>query len=360
MTIGGRRMIAAILSATLLATSPLPAVAAPARTAPAPAPMPPPPLVVQASAPAPAPALVETEKQRKAREKAEAKARKQAERAERRRQQEAERARHPKSRTGKKLAHCAIGAAVGVLGALLLGGRQGRSAGGIVVGAVVGCAAGWALGEALKGDDPEKLDAVINQDVAFRDGETRSWQAPNSGQTITIQQADAGYKPVEADFILAPGVAAPQPGVLIQGRALRSTTKLRMRSSPSMASDDNIIGSFDPNEIVQVFAETPDGQWALIGENNMLIGYASMRFLSPSLEIPPQMPIRYAVLKRAPPPRARAGRAAATRTPAPVVAQAPQTVRIAASSRCKTFTASAGANSQSQRRCAQPNANAWA
>lgn len=308
----------------------------------------------QAAHPLPVAAQVapaaESPQQRKAREKAEAKARKKAEK-------ERQRALHPnRGKKRKKIIGCVAGAALGIVAGMLLSNRRNRGEA-VVAGAIGGCAAGWALGGALKGDDKDRLDQFVNEDVALREGEpVRTWVAPNSGATITIQQADAGYKPIEAVFSIAPGVQFPQPGVLVEGRAMRATTGLRLRGGPSTTSP--IVGSFAPNEIVQVIAQTSDQQWALIGENNVVVGYASKTFLSPSLAIPSQAPIRFATMKRTPPPATRRGRGAA----APVVLASgpPQTFRVQASTRCKSMIASHGSNRSTQQKCAQPNATGWA
>lgn len=359
MGTGARRGLAGILSVSLLATSPGIALAAPTSRAP-----PPPAAAPVAPAAAQVPqqaqpavqtaAANETPKQRKAREKAERKARKAAERAR-------ERELNPnrgKKKT-KRILGCVAGAAIGILGSILLQGKKNRDGGAVVAAGAVGCAAGWALGGALKGDDKEKLDHFVNEDVALRDGEpVRTWVAPNSGATITIQQADAGYKPIEAEFSVAPGVHFPQPGVLVEGRAMRVTTALRLRAGPG--TDTAIVGSFAPNEIVQVIAQTPDQQWALIGENNVVVGYASKTYLSTSLAIPSQGPIRYATMTRTPPPRPRPVRGRAAPAPVAVASGPPQITRVPASTRCKSIIASHGSNRSTQQRCARPNATGWA
>ena len=138
---------------------------------------------------------------------------------------------------------------------------------------------------------------------------------------------------------------------------MRVTTALRLRGGPGTSSP--IVGSFAPNEIVQVIAQTPDQQWALIGENNVVVGYASKTYLSTSLAIPSQAPIRFATMKRTSPPKPRPVRG---RTTAPVILASgpPQTARVQASTRCKSIIASHGSNRSTQQRCAQPNATAWA
>ncbi len=349
-----RRFLATILCASLLATSPSAAFSAPARGTSNPAP--PAMTTAQVAQPLPAsaqlPPAAETPQQRKAREKAEAKARKQAEK-------ERERALHPNRRAKrKKVIGCVAGAALGIVAGILLSNRRNRGEA-VVAGAIGGCAAGWALGGALKGDDKDKLDQFVNEDVALREGEpVRTWVAPNSGATITIQQADAGYKPIEAVFSIAPGVEFPQPGVLVEGRAMRATTALRLRAGPSTSAA--IVGSFAPNEIVQVIAQTSDQQWALIGENNVVVGYASKTFLSPSLAIPSQAPIRFATMTRTPPPRARPVRGRPAPAPVVLASGPPQTFRVQASTRCKSMIASHGSNRSTQQRCAQPNSTGWA
>jgi hypothetical protein len=354
MGTGAKRILAGILSASLASTSPSALSAAPAGRSSTPPPAARPTAQVAQLTPAAAqvPPAAETPKQRKAREKAEAKVRKAAERAR-------DRQLHPnRGKKRKKIAGCVAGAALGIVAGMLLSNRRNRGEM-VVAGAIGGCAAGWALGGALKGDDKDRLDHFVNEDVALREGESvRTWTAPNSGATITIQQADAGYKPIEAVFSIAAGVQFPQPGVLIEGRAMRVTTALRLRGGPSTSAP--IVGSFAPNEIVHVIAQTPDQQWALIGENNVVVGYASKTYLSTSLAIPSQAPIRFATMKRTPPPRARPVRGRAAPAPVILASGPPQTARVQASTRCKSIIASHGSNRQTQQRCAQPNTSAWA
>jgi hypothetical protein len=351
-----KRILAAIISASMVATSAT-GWAAPARRAsPPPAATVTPP-VVRAAQPVPmvqAPPAAETPKQRKAREKAEAKARK---KAEKQRQRALDPNREKRKKKRKKIAGCVAGAALGIVAGMLLSNRRNRGEM-VVAGAIGGCAAGWALGGALKGDDKDRLDTFVNEDVALREGEPiRTWVAPNSGATITIQQTEAGYKPIEAVFNIAPGIQFPQSGVLVEGRAMRVTTALRLRGGPSTSTP--IVGSFAPNEIVHVIAQTPDQQWALIGENNVVVGYASKTYLSPSLAIPSQAPIRFATMKRTPPPRPRPVRGRAAPAPVILASGPPQVARVQASTRCKSMVASHGSNRQAQQRCAQSNSVAW-
>jgi hypothetical protein len=137
---------------------------------------------------------------------------------------------------------------------------------------------------------------------------------------------------------------------------MRATAGLRLRAGPNTVSA--VVGSFAVNDIVQVIAQTPDQQWAVVGENNVVVGYVSMSFLSSTLQLPPQAQLRFASLQRTPPPapkpaRARARRAAAPAPVAPPAASAPpRAITVAAASHCKVFTASYGSNSSSQKRCA--------
>jgi hypothetical protein len=358
-----QRVVAALVSTALIVSSP--AVSAPVRakarpiavrTAAAapmmpqvpPAPPPPP--------PPPPPPLNETPKERKDREKAEEKARKQAQKEAEHAAHERDKAMHPEREAKrKKLLACAGGAALGILGGILLGGRNKGAA--IVAGAIGGCAAGWALGGALKGDDQQRLDHFVNEDAALRDGEpVRTWTAPNSGATITVQLSDGGTKPVQAVFNVAEGVEPPQPGVVIVSQAMRASAGLRLRAAPNTVSA--IVGSFALNDIVQVIAQTPDQQWAVVGENNVVVGYVSTSFLSNTLQLQPQAQLRFASMQRTPlpapkPARARVRRAAAPAPVAPPVASGPpRAVTVAAASHCKLITASYGSNSSSHTRCA--------
>lgn len=351
-------ILAGLLSASVAMASVTPAFAAPARAPAKPAaatPAPPPVQIVRTAMPLP-PAN-ETPAQRKKREKAAEKARKQALKAENKRL-------HPNRHEGrKKLLACAGGAALGIVAGMLLSNRRNRGEM-VVAGAIGGCAAGWALRGALKGDDEQRLNAFVNDDVALRDGDpVRAWKAPNSGETILIQQADAGYKPVQAVFTLGAGVETPQSGVVIVARAMRTTTALRLRAAPNTISDSNIIGTFAPNEIVQMIAQTSDRQWALIGVGGVVVGYASTAYLSSSLAIPADTPIRFAAMKP-PPPRPVARTARRGRAPAPVVRAAvapaaPRQATVLASTNCKAITASHGSNSSTQKRCANSDMT-WA
>ncbi|MDB5691043.1 MAG: hypothetical protein JWO81_106 [Alphaproteobacteria bacterium] len=366
MNVALKAIVAGFVSVSLVGTGVGPASAAPAHTpVKAVAATPPPPIQVTPAALPLAPPPAETDKQRKEREKAEAKARKLAQREADHAAKELDKKLHPERHEGrKKVLACAAGAAIGIAAALLFRGRKHNGVGDVILGGIAGCAAGWALGGALRGDDSQRLDAFVNHDVAMRDENTvRAWKAPNSGETILIQPMDAGYKPIQAVFTLAPGVDTPQPGVVILAHPMRATTALRLRSGPDGSANANVVGTFAPNEIVQMIAQTADRKWALIGVDNVVVGYASTAYLSSSLALPAEAPIHFAAMKppaTAPVRRARGKAPAATPALRLAVASAPpRSAVVLASTSCKTITASHGSNSSTQQRCARADMS-WA
>jgi ElaB/YqjD/DUF883 family membrane-anchored ribosome-binding protein len=323
-----------------------------------------------AKAPPPPPAD-ETPQQAKARKKAERAAAAAAERQQRaaaadaeRQRRAADRAAHPER--GRAARNCAVGAVVGILGSLLLGGR---SAGSIIGAGVGGCIVGWGLGEALKGEDEKKLNGYLTDDYVERDDvATTRWHAPESGQDLDVQTVSESYKPVQHTVTVSPDMAFDPNNIQVSVRKMRTTAALSLRSTTDATSRANVVGSFGANEIVQVYGETNDHKWSYLADRAtdgtyQLIGYVPTANLSASLSIP-SGPIRVAKPKPKPAPVQRAaarGRKGAPARVAPVPmasaapAAAPQRVTFSAATRCKNVRVSAMGKSGARELCGGSN-----
>lgn len=295
--------------------------------------------------------VAETPKEAKARIAAEKKAQKAAEKEAKRLAKEeekqrkaAERAARPKKKSNG-LANCAGGAVVGVLGALLLGGKK-KSTGEILAGAAIGCAVGYGLGEILSKRDQEEMSDYVDNDYLLRDDVAEStFDARESGQTVALMKGEVTTEQVDHQVRTGPDVMLADNNILVNDRYMRVTTSLRLRSTPDSSSNDNIVGGFEPNDIVRTFGSTLDGQWTYVAERQPdgvyeIVGYAATQYLSTNLN----KPQRVAVTTTKPRPVAKPATKAAPKsgtTLAPAVRTAEvRTVR--APTACKSFTAAAG------------------
>jgi len=299
----------------------------------------------------------ETKSERKARLKAEKKARKSAEKErkrlakeERKRQKAAEREARRKSGKRNGLVDCAIGAGVGILGALLLGGKK-KGAGRILGGAALGCAAGYGLGQILSKRDQEQLTDYVENDYALRDDVNHStFTAAESGHVVSLSKSQTTMEQADHKFLLDEEVDFDGSNIQVNERYMRATSSLRMRGSPTIVSD-NIVGGFAPNDIVRTYGTTSDGQWTHIVEKQAdgsykLLGYVSSRYLSTSLQKP--RTVRVATAKPKPVKRKSKRKAA----PRKIQASRPvKTASFRATTACKSMKMSAGGKTGGSKNC---------
>ena len=253
---------------------------------------------------------------------------------------------------------CAAG---GFAGALL-----GKSAiGKIALGGAL-CAVGWQIGRALTKRDQQKLTERSGQLLAEGGPRSEVWTAPESKEKVRLSVGRAERRDTNVAVQLDRGVQAPASGMRVEAATyVVAAPRLNFRSSPNTRSDNNIIGYFDRGENVEVLGRTPDGQWAMVGDGGVLIGYAALRDGSAETMRNPnayQPTRKRRVVARA---RPKVIQKTAQKGAAPVVIiRNPQTaqvktVSVRASTQCKAVVAQTGSKSDAHNGCALPNGQ-WA
>lgn len=318
------------------------------------------------AAPVAAPSLPpanETDKERKARLKAEAKALKVAEKAEKDRlkKEEKERKRAENkakggSNTGKKILGCLGGGLL--LGGLtaLLGGNKKQ----VAVAAAAGCVTGFAFA-ALSKKENEDLEAYVNDDFMVQDETcSRQWQSAESGQTANISCGQETVKQVKHTFAAADDVAFDQTNFIAKESVKYASTSLRIRNAPTTADAANIVGAYDPGDKILTYGTTLDGAWTYVMEKGAdgkynLLGYVSSEYLANKPPANRAATTQYARLKPPPPPASKnpKGKRAApvAVAAAPTAPRATRTIVAVASTRCKTANVSVGKQSATKVGC---------
>ena len=168
-------------------------------------------------------------------------------------------------KTGKILA---CGAMI-LLGALL-GGKKGLAIG---IGA---CAVTWAIAGLTKKDNDALTDR--GEQLLDEDGPQRAtWRAPESGTELEIVTGAPTQQTAKIEFEVDDGVAAPEQGARLNSEPyVVVVDRLNFRSQPSAASDATIRGYFERGDVVQVIAVSANGQWAAVGDDGVIVGYASL------------------------------------------------------------------------------------
>lgn len=172
------------------------------------------------------------------------------------------------------------GAAVGVAIGQAFGSGSGRVAASII-GGVVGGLVGSAIAQSLSQTDRTALAQA--SDDALRDlpdGESRVWQAPESGKNIKITTSNTRTAERDLKVERITQVAAPGAGFEVLGLPYRATASLRLRATPNL-DDNNVIGGFQAGDRIQVAGRTADGSWHLVSRNGVAIGYVHGDFISP-------------------------------------------------------------------------------
>jgi Bacterial SH3 domain len=200
-------------------------------------------------------------------------------------------------------------------------------------------------------------------DLLAQDGPTEEvWTAPDSGKQITIKTGVAQETDKQTTFDVDQGVDAPEAGTKIEATTYVVMTKrLNFRSGPSSEASDNVIGFFDKGENVEVIGKSPDGKWALVGDNGVVVGYAAFKQGKTDLLLTPDAA---ASARAAPHTKARAkphiiknlssGEAVIRSDSTPVTH-----VTVVASTQCKAYSAISGKAADSKTGCALPNGK-WA
>lgn len=319
-----------------------------------------PPRAAPVAAPPPPPAN-ETDKERKARLKAEAKALKLAEKAEKDRlkKEEKERKRAENkakggSSTGKKILGCLGGGLL--LGGLtaLLGGNRKQ----VAAAAAAGCVTGFAFAALSKKENAD-LEAYVNDDFMVQDETcSRQWQSAESGQTANISCGQETVQQVKHTFAAADDVVFDQANFVAKESVKYASTSLRIRNAPTTADAANIVGAYDPGDKILTYGTTLDGAWTYVMEKGAdgkysLLGYVSSEYLASKPPASRAATTQYARLKPPPPPVSKnpKSRRAVAVVAAPAAPRATRTIVAVANTRCKSANVSVGKQSATKVGC---------
>lgn len=279
--------------------------------------------------------------------------------------QEQAKARNKKRSGVSKVLGCVGGGLLtGVLAGLLAPKRDRGAA--AVIGFAAGCAVGWGFAKNWSEKDKHGLEDA-SQDALDSPNGQLGWQAPESGAQVSFQTTNASERNEDIEFDHLDSVQEPPDGSHVVAKPFRTVARVALRSSPDNSASDNIIGRFNAGQTVEVIALTPDLQWAMIGEDGVIVGYASRQGFTELAQ-----PLRKVQTERhfvdrqaaapAPTPKRKAkarGRAAspvmtAQVAPAPDRSQV-RTTRIAATTQCKTLVAVTGQQQDKKTGCNSPD-----
>ncbi len=249
-----------------------------------------------------------------------------------------------------KLGSCVVGGLLGgLLGAAVSNSRDRTAA--IVTGAALGCFAGFSFAANWSDRDKAALDnetdEVFDQPVA----QPTTWVAPDSRTPVTFTSSAPVEETQKVEFQSYDNVAPPQKGAHVISRPYRTTDVVRLRSSPDAGNDDNIISKFNRGEIVEVIGATPDGQWAMIGDDGVIAGYTSFDYLR---TLDARQTLRRVATSRPKPIQATPTVTRANSSPGYTAPPTIKTIKILASTQCKSVVAVSGEQSDRKKGCAQP------
>jgi hypothetical protein len=240
------------------------------------------------------------------------------------------------------------GLLAGLIASQVFDADTGTAAG---VGAAVGVGC-YAIFSVLQSE--RDREAYLEQQQAALDkGEPTnvSYTAADAGVPVSIntgaEETVQSTVLVKATPELTGGVPA---GFIVVGRPYRTTASLNLRAAPSTGGD-NVIGGFRSGEVVNVMGLTADRQWALIGANDVAVGYSSLQYLRPD--------------NGAPRAAARGGvRRVVTATPTArnggqMRTAEPRTIRVAATTQCRSVQSQSGTAVDRRRGCRSPDGG-WA
>lgn len=273
-----------------------------------------------------------------------------------------------------------IGVVLGIGAGILFGNRRdGFNENAALIGGVGSaliCGAVWSSVAREDQDDVNRRVGAMTLDPTTT---TQTYRSPTTGKTYTITASETIYRNGNNEFTTITDVDAPQRGYKVSVAPYQvSTAVLNLRATPGSETSDRITGAFYRNDVVQSLAESPDGQWVLVGFEDVGYGWVSRRYLLPvttaydqitfARPAPPLTPAEIASASAPPPPpppRAPARRGRSRARPAapsgPVfVARrmttqpAVHTQRVNVRMACRQVTVTEGRRSDRNNACAGP------
>lgn len=164
---------------------------------------------------------------------------------------------------------CAIG---GGLAATLIKGKVGK-----ILGGAVFCAVGWKLGKALTKKDKVALTEKAQQMLAIDSPVSEQWRAPESGELVSLTTEPAVSTVKEINVVMDSRVEPPASGLQINSVTYVAADVVKFRSAPRDEGEVNILGFFNKGESIEIIGRTADGNWAILGDGGLVIGYAEFR-----------------------------------------------------------------------------------
>jgi hypothetical protein len=273
-----------------------------------------------------------------------------------------------------------VGIVVGLIAGALLGrsrrnggdGFSGTAAAIGGVGSALICrAVRW---RSVAREDQEDVNRRVGSMTLDPNANVQTYRSPATGKTYTITAGETTYRNNNTEFTTLADVDSPRQGYKITVTPYVVTAAvLNLRSTPGTETSDRVTGAFYQNDFIESLAETPDGQWVLVGFDGVGYGWVSRRYLVPATiaferitfarPAPPPAPGAVAIAAVAPPRRTTRRGRGARRAP---VARGPiqvarmttvpptRTQRVRAQMACRNFTVAEGQRSDSNRSCAGP------
>lgn len=286
----------------------------------------------------------------------------------------------PQGRVERRRGSRGLCAGIGIVVGAILGGifGSGRSRDGFNETAAVAGGVGTSMicrsvrWRSVHRRDQDEVNRRVAAMTVDPSSASQSYSSDVTGKTYNITAGERTYQSVDAEFTTIEQVAAPQMGANISATPYRVTASaLNLRASPGTDEEDRITGAFYQGDVIESLSETPDGQWVLVGYQNVGYGWVARRFLEPVAG--PRDQLVFAVPGEPPPPpqaapvraaprQRRAGTAAPSR-PTTLAAAPPRRISAPPPTRtqmvrtqmvCRGFTVSDGRRSDRHNSCAGP------
>ena len=271
---------------------------------------------------------------------------------------------------------CGIGGVVlGIAAGLIFGNRRdGFNENAAIIGgsgAALICGAVW---NSVAREDQDGVNRKVGEMTLDPNATTQTYTSSVTGKTYTITAGETTYRSRNNEFTTITDVDAPQRGYKVSSAPYQvNAAVLNLRATPGSETSDRITGAFYRNDIVQSLSESPDGQWVLVGFEDVGYGWVSRRYLLPvttpydqisfARPAPRLTDIEIAAASAPPPPPRPAQRRSRTRarTPAPATpvfvarrlttTPATRTQQVRIQQACRQFSVSDGQRSARNRSC---------
>jgi hypothetical protein len=240
----------------------------------------------------------------------------------------------------------AIGAIVGGIAGMIFGNaRNGgfNTGAALIGGGGAGLICGAVRWRSVHRRDQDEVNRRVAAMTVSANAGAQTYTSEATGKTYTITPGETTFRQADAEFTTIEQVDAPQMGSKLSATPYRVVTALlNLRASPGTETG-RVTGAFYQGDVIESMSETADGQWVLVGYQNVGFGWVARRYLEPITE--PRDRLIFAVpgmpqAAPAAPTRtaARQRRGAAAARPTNLVA-APRRITATPSTRTQTVSA---------------------